>query len=112
MKFASLIRMIVIFLSFIIEQHCNFGLASRNSCVGCNQKLDLVKAQYRLKVIKEKVQAVLGIDSDDPRNSDTTISNHMKDLAREIFQKTEEKFPERKYEKQILLPHYGKSFKR
>ena len=110
MKLESLVRMVVIFLSFIIEQHCNSGVACSNSCIGCNHKLDLVKAQYRLKLIKEKVQAVLGIDSDDPREGDATISNQMKDVAREIFQKTEEKFPEGNSEKQILLPHYGKSF--
>lgn len=82
------------------------GPASGESCFGCDNDVGKIRARYHLKMIKERIQAELGINADGPGVNKTDLPSPMMGRLEDIFRdKSGDLSP--KTEKQILLPENG-----
>lgn len=125
MRFELALRRIIILFGSLTMMCFDYGFTSRKvkalnfdesknasdnpeSCFGCSKDLDLLRSQYRLHLIKEKIQRLLHIDSDKPGDDITTLPYPMRDLMQDIFHEKDDEISETISEKQILLPEFGK----
>ena len=86
-------------------------LKSQEPCLGCNKELNSMRSQFHLQMIKERIQAVLGIDSDELGNNSTKLPSSMLTQVEEIFRDKNQEPQETKIEKQVLLPEKGEVLK-
>ena len=126
MGITLIVRRIIILIGCLAMLFFDYGITSRmmealyldesknisqnsESCFGCSKELELLRSRYHLRLIKEKIQRSLEIDSDKPGDELTTLSNPMRDLVQDIFHEKDYEFSQTETEKQILLPEFGKS---
>ena len=120
----SVARRMIILIGFLVTIASNYGFTTRikktlnfqesekalkspSTCLSCNKETNLLKAQFHLQLIKERIQTALGINSDELGIDNTTLPNYMRSRVQSVFQDKHNEFSETKTEKQILLAENG-----